>query len=256
MENKIRKDIRILKIWAVCSSLLCVLFIFVAARQGTEKAKFTEIDVERINVVEKDGRLRLTISNNDRSPGPVIGGVHMKSRDGKRGAGFIFFNEQGNECGGMTWSSGEEGGKIGADAGLMFDQYNQDQTVGITYDQSGDQRTSGLRVWERPITPIAEMAAFVRELNDVELMPSGPQKDEAMKKLRGRAASVMGGAQRVFVGRTRQNEAMVSLMDAKGRPRLLISVDASNVPSLQFLDENGKVILRIPEAPKPGTKRP
>jgi hypothetical protein len=256
MEDKIRKDIRFLKAWALSSSLLCLFFVFTAAKQGSEKTKFTEIDVERINIVEKDGRLRLTISNNERSPGPVIGGVHMKSREGKRGAGFIFFNEKGNECGGLTWGSEEEGGKISANAGLMFDQYNQDQTVGITYSQTDDRRSSGLRVWERPLTPIAEIAEFVRELNDIELMKDGPEKAEVMKKLREKAAAVMGGAQRVFVGRTTKNEAVVSLADTKGRPRLLISVDESNMASLQFLDENGKVTHRIPEEPKPETKRP
>jgi hypothetical protein len=32
----------------------------------TQKQKFAEIDVERINIVEKDGKLRMVISNQDR----------------------------------------------------------------------------------------------------------------------------------------------------------------------------------------------
>ena len=34
---------------------------------------FGEIDVERINLVEKDGKVRLVISNVDRFPQPIVG---------------------------------------------------------------------------------------------------------------------------------------------------------------------------------------
>src|SRR5688572_14476910 len=48
--------------------------IAVTAFRQSQKTRFTEIDVERINVVEKDGKLRLTISNAARLPDPIIGG--------------------------------------------------------------------------------------------------------------------------------------------------------------------------------------
>jgi hypothetical protein len=245
MDDKSRLELRVLQVYAVVSlSLFCLLF-FIAARGQKQKARFEEIDVERINVVEKDGRLRLAISNNERSPGPVIGGLYMKSREGKRGAGLIFFNDKGDECGGMTWAGSEQDGRIQADAGLMFDQYDQDQTVGITYNQADGQRSAGLRVWERSLTPLA---GFARRLNEIELMKEGPERTEALKKLREDAsAQGLGGAQRVFVGRTEKNESVVSLADAKGRPRILLSVDAADVARLQFLDENGKVVFSLPD---------
>jgi len=233
MDNKSRIELRFLKVYAVVSLGLVGLLFFIAARGQTQKARFEEIDVERINIVEKDGRLRLTISNNERSPGPVIGGLYMKSREGKRGAGLIFFNDKGDECGGMTWGSSEQKGAIQADAGLMFDQYNQDQTVGITYSQMNEERSAGLRVWERSLTPLA---GFARRVNDIELMKEGPERTEAMKKLREAAAAQgLGGAQRVFVGRTEKNEAVISLADAKGKPRIVMSVDAADAAKLQFL---------------------
>ncbi len=245
VDAKIQRELRLLKAYAAVSLLLFGGLIFIAAKNTTRRVKFEEIDVERINILEKDGKLRMTISNNQRSPGPVIGGVYMKRREGKRGAGMIFFNDKGDECGGMTWGIREEAGKIEAEAGLMFDQYNQDQTVGITYSQNNLERSSGLRVWERPLVPMAE---FARQINDVELMKDSPAKNEAMKKLRETAASGgLGGAQRVFVGRTTGNEAVVSLADTKGKPRLLLSVDGTNAATLQFLDENGKVVYKIPD---------
>lgn len=244
MDARIRRDLRILKAYALVSLVVFGGLIFAAAKNQSRKVKFEEIDVERINIVTNDGKLRLAISNNERSPGPIIGGLYMKTREGKRGAGMLFFNDKGDECGGMTWSSVEENGNIHASSGLMFDQYNQDQTVGIAYSQNNDERSSGLRVWERSLTPIAD---FARQVNEIELMKDGPEKTEAMKKLREKAAATgMGGTQRVFVGRTTKNEAVVSLADTKGKPRILMSVDAGNVATLQFLDENGKVVYSLP----------
>lgn len=255
MDAKARLELKLLKIYALVSLVLFGGLFLAAAKGPASKPRFDEIDVERINIIEKDGRLRLTISNNERSPGPVIGGLSMKSREGKRGAGFIFFNDKGDECGGMTWESSEEKGEVRADAGLMFDQYDQDQTVGITYSQRNEERSAGLRVWERSLTPLA---GFARRLNEIELMDEGPNRTEAMKKLREAAAAQdLGGAQRVFVGRTENDEAVVSLADAKGRPRVLMSVGAAAAATLKFLDEDGRVTYSLPdmragEKSKPG----
>jgi hypothetical protein len=59
----------------------------------------------------------------------------------------------------------------------------------------------------------------------------------------------------VFVGRGPKNEAVVSLADTKGKPRILMSVDGANVPSIQFLDENGKVVYKLPADSPPGSKK-
>ncbi|MEW5901149.1 MAG: hypothetical protein AB1715_06780, partial [Acidobacteriota bacterium] len=113
---------------------------------------------------------------------------------------------------------------------------------------------AGLQVWDRPLTPLVE---FARRLGALESLPDGPEKNAAIKKLREEArSSGIAGNTRVFVGRTLKNEAVVSLSDTKGKARLLITVDAANEPSLQFLDENGKVIYRIPEKPHPESRRP
>jgi len=245
MKMTIRRELRLLKVYAGVSTILFGVLIFVAAKPSN-KVKFDEIDAERINIVE-NGKLRLVISNNERSPGPILGGHYMKTREGKRGSGFIFFNDEGDECGGMTWEGKKEDGKIRASGGFMFDQYEQDQTVGITYDQSGSDRSSGLHVWERSLTP---MAPFAKRVEDVELMPEGDAKTEAMKKLREDAmAQGLGGIPRVFVGRDKKNNASVTLSDTKGKPRIVMSVDGSDVASLQFLDENGKTVYTLPAKP-------
>src|SRR6202008_3009638 len=106
--------------------------------------------------------------------------------------------------------------------------------------QRGESRSSGLHVWERSLKPMAE---FAQQVNAAELMKDGPEKTEALKKIQERArAEGLAGIQRVFVGRTPQNDAVVLLMDTNGKPRIRMSVDGANAASIQFLDENGKRI--------------
>jgi hypothetical protein len=245
MRTTIRRDLRLLKAYAVISSTLLAVLIFAGA-ETSHKATFEEIDAERINIVEH-GKLRLTISNNERSPGPIIGGHYMKTREGKRGAGFIFFNDEGDECGGMTWEGKKQDGKISASSSFMFDQYDQDQTVGISYNQSNADRSSGLHVWERSLTP---MAPFAQKVSEIEEQPDGPEKTAAMKKLREEAvANGMGGIPRVFVGRGTKNEATVTLSDTKGKARIVMSVDGNDVATLKFLDDKGDTVYTLPGKP-------
>ena len=44
-----------------------------AFTQKTDKTRFDEIDVERINVIEKNGLVRLVIANREKTPGPIRG---------------------------------------------------------------------------------------------------------------------------------------------------------------------------------------
>ena len=118
--EKLKRELRILKGYVLISTVLLAGLAFTAAKQITQRTKFEVIDVERINIVEKDGQLRLAIANRDRSPGPIIGGMYMKTREGQR-PGMIFFNDQGDECGGMTWSSSEKDGNI---QGVILKQFD------------------------------------------------------------------------------------------------------------------------------------
>lgn len=60
------------------------------------------------------------------------------------------------------------------------------------------------------------------------------------------------GTPRMFIDRGAGGEAEVVLADSKGRDRIRLKVDAGDVPSLEFLDEEGKTVYRLPpEAPGP-----
>ena len=239
MERKLQRDVQFLKAYSILITVLLGVIAFSAIGEANQKNKFEEIDVERINVVEKDGKLKMVISNAERQHPGIIDGK-MLSR--KRPPGMLFFNEKGDECGGLSFNGDQKDGKGAASALLAFDRFRQDQTVGIQYGESNGQYYAGLRVWDRPETSLGPV---IDKLAEIEKMKEGPEKTAAMQKLREMAG---GAAERVMVGRDREQAAMVRLSDAKGKPRIKLSVDATGSPKLEFLDETGKVTYSLPQA--------
>ncbi|PXA05828.1 hypothetical protein DD898_12855, partial [Staphylococcus pseudintermedius] len=84
------------------------------------------IDVQRINVREPDGTLRMVISDQTRFPGLILHGKeypHPRSR-----AGMLFYNNEGTEQGGLIFA-GKQGadGNVSSGLSLSFDRYEQDQ---------------------------------------------------------------------------------------------------------------------------------
>jgi len=239
---KLEKQVRILQVYT--GALTITLIGLLLAGFQDRKQKFQEIDVERLNIVEPDGKLRMAITNRDRVPDPIVNGKTMAgARKGSKGAGMIFFNDEGDECGGLSFSgkAGDKGAQAGAV--LMFDQFHQDQTVGIAYSQSGDRKSAGLHVWDRPQTPAD---VLVDRMRAIERMPEGPVKQAEAEKMKQSVARGEFGAHRVFVGKGTDGSAGLTIADSVGKNRIALVVDDKNGAHLQFLDESGKVVYSIP----------
>src|SRR5262245_44864520 len=101
MESKLVREVRLLKIYAFVITLFCGV-VFVSGFVLEKNKKFEEIDVERINIVEKDGKLRMVISNEGRQHPGIVNGKPIK-RDGPRPPGMIFFDHTGDEMGGLVF---------------------------------------------------------------------------------------------------------------------------------------------------------
>lgn len=245
--EKLQRDVRVLKAYAFVVTTLLGLLAFAGFNQANQKTKFTEIDVERINIVEKDGKLKMVISNGERQhPGVIDGRTLSRTRP----PGMLFFNDKGDECGGLSFNGNEKDGNASAGALLAFDRFRQDQTVAIQYGESNGQYSAGLRVWDRPAASLGEV---VDKLQLIQKMADGPEKTQAMQKLR--ETSGAGVAQRVFIGNTRDKSAALTLSDPQGRPRAQLIVDAQGGARLEFLDENGVVIQSIPAPASKNTRR-
>lgn len=248
MDTQLRRDVRWLKLYALCSTAAFVVLALAAFRQPSVagKTKFDEIDVERINVVEKDGKLRLVISNRERSPGPIAYGKPFGYAGGSR-PGMIFFNDEGSENGGLTFTGKTAAdGKFTSSVHMSFDQYNEDQVIVLNYtDENGIQR-KGLQILDRANVPILDL---VKQQEALQKMPAGPAKDSATKKFMEPRPGEPLAAQRLFVGRDQSKSALVMLSDKMGHPRLRMSVDSLGKASLDFLSADGKVVRSLGEQP-------
>jgi hypothetical protein len=237
MVRSIRRQLRVLQIYVATTTVVGTVVAVSAFRQVPRPQNMGEITVERINVVDANGTLRLVISNKDRMHPGVIGGKTVQRQ--RPFAGFIFFNDQGDEAGGMTLTGREADGRRVADAGLMFDQLGQDQTIGFDYTEENGQRTAAFKVWDRPDAPLADL---VDKINAANAIQDPAARQAALAQIRTAAPKP---AQRVFVGKSRDRVASIQLADAQGHNRLALKVDADGAASIEFLDVDGKVVRRV-----------
>ena len=245
MDDRIRRELRTLKVYSVIMTVLFGTLTLAAFRQtGQEKQRFGEIDVERINVIEPDGSLRIVISNRTRSIGPIYKGQPFGYPGGSR-PGMIFFNDEGTENGGLTFTGRRRpDGTFTASTGMSFDQFDQDQVVVLNYADNNGTKRMGLTIGERANVNIFDL---VQERDSIMRMPEGAAREEALRRWAEPRDGVPLYAPRVYVGRDVTKSAVVDLSDPLGRPRIRMRVDSLGAPSLEFLDENGQVTARFPE---------
>ncbi|MBS1607058.1 MAG: hypothetical protein JST42_30680 [Bacteroidetes bacterium] len=233
MQN-LERQVRSLKIYAAILTILVLGLAAITLTLLDRSNNFKEITAERINIIEKDGTLRMAISNHERQDPGSFNGKKIPKRD--RAAGIIFFNDDGDECGGLT----ANGNKQGADMTYSVDQYKTDQIMQLNYSQDPGSsntpgRAYGLKLWDRddryPISYLMDYTDSLKKLNDTAAYNHG------INQLRAEGAL---SRERLFVGKTRDGEYGLFLRDTAGRPRLKICIDNQNHPLIESLDVNGR----------------
>lgn len=235
--------------YVVASTSIVGVLALAAFTKATARQHFQEIDVERINVVEPDGKLRMTISDAERSPGWVFHGKVVPGRP--KGAGMIFFNDEGEEDGGIGFGGRTVDGQVHADGGIAFDRYESDETVTLRYSENAGRKQSGLMITDRADMPILKMLA---KQDSLRAMPAGAARDSAMKAFVENGGHPLA-ARRLFAGRDADQSSVVSLSDPQGHPRLRLMVDSTGAASIQFLDTTGHVTKTITALDSPGANR-
>ena len=176
--------------------------------QHPGRQSLEQLTVQRINIVEPDGTLRLVLTNHAKLPGII---VHGKEQAFARPqAGMIFYNDEGSETGGLIFGGhlNEKGEVVDSGGSLSFDKYGANEVVQLIGVDDKDDRMSGLSVTD----------------------------------------SLTGddNRERIWVGRKGDGAATVRLMDGSGRNRIQMQVAADGNPSLSFLDADGKVLRKLP----------
>jgi hypothetical protein len=232
MIRSLRRELLTLRWCAGAGPLLAFLVGTAAIRFVGRSENLSEITVERINVVDADGTLRMVIANKSRMPPVRINGQVLGNRNGV--AGLMFYNDYGDENGGLIY----KGGTSGASMSLTFDQYKQDQTLGLQYTQGENGRLAGMSIWDRPDAPITD---YFVQLSRTERLVNATERAAAVAALDKRYPA----PKRVFIGKSTDHAATVLLHDGTGRPRLRLKVEQNGEAAIEFLDEQGRVTRRI-----------
>jgi hypothetical protein len=178
--------------------------VLLMGAKSNHSQAFDEISVQRINIVEPDGTLRMVISDHAQMPGVIVKGKESPKVDRPQ-AGMLFYNDEETENGGLIFGGhrNEKGEIVDSGGSLSFDKYGtSQQIVQLAGVDDKDNRFAGLAV------------------ND---------QNSRMNH-------------RIWVGRKDDGASVVSLMDANGRKRIIMQVTAEGAASLDFLDAEGHVV--------------
>ena len=231
---------RFLTIYSGVLTAVFAVTVLSGAVDAPKKFSVEQLDVQRINVREPDGTLRLVISNTGKAPG-----IYIKNKEyphpSRKSAGMIFLNDEGTENGGLIF-----GGEKSADGTkqtyghLSFDAYEQDQIMTLDASQDGEARSSRITLIDQPPFPILEL---IQLLDQIKNLPP----DEQAKRIEAFYAAHGGTPKtRLTMGRGQDGTVGLGINDAQGRPRIVLMVAGDGKPMVRTLDEHGQVTGELP----------
>jgi len=151
---------------------------------------------------------------------------------------MIFFNERGDEIGGLIFSGDAGKGQFGS---LTFDKFRGDQTIAFQHlENSNGAYFAGLSFNDENITTSERMM----KLAEIKKLPTEAARKAAQSEMNDKGEFLVN---RLAIGKGRNKSAFISLSDAKGKERIQISVAADGTPKINFLDEKGNITYSLPE---------
>jgi hypothetical protein len=202
------------------------------------------ITARRINIVEPDGTVRLTISNRADFPG---GWIHKKESprpDRREAAGMLFMSEEGTEQGGLIWGASQlPDGTIENHGHLSLDQYEENQIFALDAGQEGKDKFSRITITDQGDYQVEEKRSAEDRIGK---LPEDKQDDAWAAFF----ATHRHDVNRLILGRAPDGSVGLSLRDGSGKARILLNVQSDGKSVLQFLDGNGKVVSEFPQQKK------
>lgn len=242
--TSIEKQLKYLRVYSLASTLLfAAALVWVYLHCDPQRVRVLEL--ERLNVVSSDGKLALVLAGKGLLPGGMMDGKQFPPElsEGRTStAGMIFFNESGDEVGGLIYGGARRPGGYDAGVHLSMDQWKQDQVVMLAYQDDGQRRRSGLSISDRSTdTPLSEIIPKLVARKTA----TGPERERLDRDLAALEREGKLGAPRVFLG-TEDRSALLRLKDKSGKDRIRLSVGPDDVARLEFLDDSGKVVTSLP----------
>jgi hypothetical protein len=236
--RSIRHEIRVLRVYALVTTLLAGVFLLGAVHEA-RLASFDRLTVHRIDVVDREGKLAMVLAAHDDFPPPVVNGKPVTRSSGSDENGIVFFNQRGDEQGALMWD-----GRVAADGSyssantLSYDSVRSDQLLQVDDATENGRQSAYVIGWNRPddASPV-----FKRYIADMLAA-----RDDRGRSAVARRYPQMHAPVRFLVGYGTDNAARVALNDGRGRTRIDMAVTADGRATLEFLDAHGKVVARLP----------
>ncbi|MBO6522345.1 MAG: hypothetical protein JJ971_00840 [Balneolaceae bacterium] len=245
--NASNKQTKLLIISNVASWLVLVSF-FVFGFSTENKNTFDILTAKRINIVNEDGTTVIAIANKQHIAPPVFNGTEypLELADGRKYmAGMIFFNQEGDEMGGLIFNSFKlPDGRIAGVGHLSFDRYKDNQVINLEYKENVNGVSSGLTFYDRPAD-----GSFPKSLDlSKEYFFSGSLSEKRKQEIKDTLATMKAnkafGLDRLFLGS--QNEIpQLSMKDTFGNERIRLFIDSTNTAKLLFFDKDGIIVQEI-----------
>jgi hypothetical protein len=235
MEKKFEKRLNFLSAYALASTLFIGLFALSSFKEREKKAMLDELTVKRINLLGEDGSLRMVMSNETRQHSGRMNGKDWPKRE--RPAGLIFFNEEGNECGGLIYKGKTKDGKTVSGMSITMDQYNEDQVLQILNSESLDNGKAfferGISINEFPLGSNIDQRNA--KLEDLKKIGDEKERKQKISEFYKNETS----KNRLFIGKTKGNSSGLFLAGPDGQPKMMIYVDDKGVPKIETFDDKG-----------------
>ena len=200
---------------------------------------FGIITARRINIIEPDGTVRLTVSNRADFPGEWIHKQESPRPDRRDAAGMLFMSEEGTEQGGLIWGASQlPDGTIENHGHLSLDQYEENQIFALDAGQEGKDKFSRITIADQGDYPVEEKR---RAEARIDKLPADKQ-DDAWQEF---FATHRHDVNRLVFGRSPNGSVGLTLLDGNGKVRILLNVQSDGKSVLQFLDGSGKVASEL-----------
>ncbi len=222
----------------VFSGTLILFLLLNSFRLEHKIENFDVINAKRINIIEKDGTLRMVISNKELQHSGRMDGQDWEYRE--RPAGMIFFNDEGDECGGLIYETKKlKDGSRRNGMSVTMDQYRDDQVIQILNDERvlSDKIISerGLSINNFPT--MEGVNARNKAFEKAEKI-----SDEKLRSAKLREINQQYGSKNLlFLGKTKGNSQGLFIADHTGQPKLMIYVDEKGEPKIQTFAADGSI---------------
>jgi len=241
MMKNLNKELMFLRTFAV-SSVAAIVQLTTTGFSNNNHNKFASIDVERINIIEPDGTVKMIITNVDKFPnGKEIINDRPTNEKRKKRSGMLFYNEDGIEAGGFIYDGrkNEQGHSSGLS--LTYDQYGGDQVmqlINTDIERNGKRIVSSSLVFNdraenETQESTARIMAEIRAINDKKLRKQ--KYDEYEKQ------GLIGSSTRVMLGKTRSENNGLFLFGKDGSIRGMFYVDKNDQAKFEIYGDNGEL---------------